>query len=50
MSTPQDPSRRLKQKRRRATQLAAWRAKQDAAPVEATAEAGKAAKAPAAKG
>jgi len=32
MSTPQDPARRLKQKRRRSTQLAAWREKQDAAP------------------
>ncbi len=28
MSTPQDPARRLKQKRRRSTQLAAWRARQ----------------------
>jgi hypothetical protein len=27
MSTPQDPARRLKQKRRRTTQLEAWRAK-----------------------
>jgi hypothetical protein len=36
MSTAQDPARRLKQKRRRQTQLAAWRAKQDASPpVEA---------------
>jgi len=40
MSTPQDPARRLKQKRRRQTQLAAWRAKQaeppaaDAAPAK----------------
>jgi hypothetical protein len=30
MSTPQDPPRRLKQKRRRQTQLAAWRVKRDA--------------------
>jgi hypothetical protein len=29
MTTPQDPARRLKQKRRRKTQLDAWRAKQD---------------------
>jgi hypothetical protein len=32
MSTAQDPARRLKQKRRRTTQLEAWRAKQ---PVKA---------------
>jgi len=37
MSTAQDPARRLKQKRRRQTQLAAWRAKQAEAPAaEAT--------------
>jgi len=30
MTTPQDPSRRLKQKRRRAKQLAQWREKQAA--------------------
>jgi hypothetical protein len=34
MSTPQDPARRLKQKRRRTTQLEAWRAKQILEPVE----------------
>ena len=33
MSTPQDPARRLKQKRRRQTQLAAWRAKHAAPPA-----------------
>jgi hypothetical protein len=33
MSTPQDPAKRLKQKRRRATQLEAWRAKQEAKPA-----------------
>ncbi len=33
MSTPQDPPRRLKQKRRRETQLAAWRAKHAAPPA-----------------
>jgi hypothetical protein len=47
MSTPQDPARRLKQKRRRQTQLAAWRAKQPEAP--ATEPVKGAAKAPAAK-
>ena len=31
MSTPQDPARRLKQKRRRETQLDKWRQKQGAA-------------------
>jgi hypothetical protein len=35
MSTAQDSPRRLKQKRRRQTQLAAWRAKQELKPVEA---------------
>jgi hypothetical protein len=45
MSTPQDPARRLKQKRRRQTQLAAWREKQEAAP--AAAEAPKSVQAPA---
>jgi len=30
MTQPQDPARRLKQKRRRETQLAKWRAKQPA--------------------
>jgi len=30
MTTPQDPARRLKQKRRREKQLAKWRAKQPA--------------------
>jgi hypothetical protein len=30
MSTPQDPARRLKQKRRRETQLEKWRATQSA--------------------
>jgi hypothetical protein len=33
MTTPQDPSRRLKQKRRRTTQLEAWRAKQPEKPA-----------------
>ncbi|MGO8998224.1 MAG: hypothetical protein ACLQVI_33300 [Polyangiaceae bacterium] len=47
MSTPQDPARRLKQKRRRSTQLAAWRAKQEAKPAAPATE--KPAKAPAAK-
>ena len=32
MTQPQDPARRLKQKRRRETQLAKWRAKQPAKP------------------
>jgi len=36
MSTPQDPARRLKQKRRRTTQLEAWRAKQPEKAVPAT--------------
>jgi hypothetical protein len=55
MSTAQDPARRLKQKRRRTTQLQAWRAKQPAAsetqPATAAAPKAKApaAKAPAAK-
>jgi hypothetical protein len=31
MTTPQDPARRLKQKRRREKQLAKWRDKQPAA-------------------
>jgi hypothetical protein len=35
MSTPQDPARRLKQKRRRETQLAKWRATEAAKPAEA---------------
>lgn len=52
MSTPQEPARRLKQKRRRETQLAKWREKQAAKPeVAAKAPAKKAAAkaAPAAK-
>jgi hypothetical protein len=32
MTTPQDPARRKKQKRRRESQLATWRAKQGAKP------------------
>jgi hypothetical protein len=48
MSTAQDPARRLKQKRRRTTQLEAWRAKQPPA-AEAAATAAPKAKAPAAK-
>jgi len=47
MSTPQDPARRLKQKRRRESQLAAWRAKQTEKPEGA--KAAKAAVKPAAK-
>jgi hypothetical protein len=35
MSSPQEPAKRLKQKRRRTTQLAAWRAKQEAKPAAA---------------
>jgi len=35
MSTPQEPAKRLKQKRRRTSQLAAWRAKQEAKPASA---------------
>jgi hypothetical protein len=35
MTQPQDPARRLKQKRRRETQLAKWRAKQPAKAVKA---------------
>jgi len=38
MSTPQDPARRLKQKRRRETQLEKWRAAQPAKPAEAAAK------------
>ena len=36
MSTPQDPARRLKQKRRRETQLGKWRDKQAAAAGDGT--------------
>jgi hypothetical protein len=32
MTTPQDPGKRNKQKARRTKQLAAWRAKHEAAP------------------
>jgi hypothetical protein len=46
MTTPQDPARRLKQKRRRQTQLEAWRAKQ---PEKHAADAKAPAKKPAAK-
>jgi hypothetical protein len=35
MSTPQNPARRSKQKRRRTKQLAAWRAKQEVAQAQA---------------
>jgi hypothetical protein len=47
MSTPQDPARRLKQKRRRQTQLEAWRAKKgaQAAPAAAAEKPAKPAKA-----
>jgi hypothetical protein len=41
MTTPQDPARRLKQKRRREKQLAKWRDKQAAkpkAPAKASSE------------
>jgi hypothetical protein len=39
MTQPQDPARRLKQKRRRAEQLAKWRAEQPAAkPAKAPAK------------
>jgi hypothetical protein len=43
MSTAQDPARRLKQKRRRETQLAKWRAAQPAKPAETAATVSKAA-------
>jgi hypothetical protein len=49
MSTAQDPARRLKQKRRRTTQLEAWRAKQPAAETQAKASPAPKAKAPATK-
>jgi len=38
MTTPQDPARRLKQKRRREKQLAKWRDKQPAAAATTTAK------------
>jgi hypothetical protein len=49
MSTAQDPARRLKQKRRRTTQLEAWRAKQPAATGAEPTVAEPKAKSPAAK-
>jgi len=49
MSTAQDPARRLKQKRRRTTQLQAWRAKQPAATGAEPAAAAPTAKSPAKK-